>query len=847
MGAIALGPSGNLQGGVRFFSLLTGKILHRDKENFTMMKMPADAIVRIQSLARRTETGLTFGDRNNITIMDSDSDSVNAPGVNDGNNNDDGPHLYDIQTEGVASTETEEQTEQQQEIGATNVTEDIEVADVTEEEQEEQDGLEVANLTGVLPENLEDEVPAPDEEDADLNEDDEEANEVTITRSGRISKPYTWPGDSNYTEQHTGDVHHIQPYYFDENFETVLGKGDSYHDNYFVEGIVEKEVYGTFQSKEKINKIETEEYQNYLEGMKWCDVQQDDVHGMMFAAKQLSVQRGLKEYKEAGKDSAMKEILNLTKNKCFGELNYDELTQDQKDKALPILMFMVLKRNGALKSRAVANGSVQRLYTDKEDVSSPTPDFYAFKYVAAVIGKEGRDVGTVDLPGFFLQTNQEEFIMLKLTGVIALMLVESDPEKWKKHLRQEDGKWVIYVLCDKAIYGTMNAALLAYKKLAKLFKSWGMTMNPYDPCVWNKIVKEKQLTILFHIDDILLSHMCANITTLYINKLQKEYGKMDALTVTRGKVHEYLGMTVDWRIAGLVNFSQYDGIKKLLKSLPDCMNGLKNTAAPEHLFKTDDESCPLDPSRKEQYHTITAKSLWFSQRSRPDTQLSTGFHCTRVKIPNEHDWKKLTHQMQYLRKTRFIPLIIGIDDEGNTMIYIDGAHAVHGDCKGHSGLFLTLGRGAMINVSKKLRLVTVSSTETEIVSTGERMPKATWFRYYRLAQGDKNNEDILMQDNKSTIRLQKHYPYSVGKGSKHINIRYYFVVDKVKQKEIKIIYCPTDEMIADYSTKPLQGAKFVEFRDKIQGVRAEDFNHYKKRYIEVLKGYNLFEEGDDVF
>jgi len=52
----------------------------------------------------------------------------------------------------------------------------------------------------------------------------------------------------------------------------------------------------------------------------------------------------------------------------------------------------------------------------------------------------------------------------------------------EKHLRLEKGKLVLYVICKKAIYGTMNAALLAYEKLTKLFKVWGFVMNPYDPC-----------------------------------------------------------------------------------------------------------------------------------------------------------------------------------------------------------------------------------------------------------------------------------------------------------------------------------------------------------------------------
>ena len=132
-------------------------------------------------------------------------------------------------------------------------------------------------------------------------------------------------------------------------------------------------------------------------------------------------------------------------------------------------------------------------------------------------------------------------------------------------------------------------------------------------------------------------------------------------------------------------------------------------------------------------------------------------------------------------------------------IYIDGSHAVHADGKGHSELYLTIGKGAMINVSKKLGLVTVSSTETEVVSNGERFPKCSWF--CRIAQGDSDKEDLLFQDNESCILLHKHYPFSVSKGSKHINVQYFFVVDKAEKKEVQIVYYLTEKMIADFSTK----------------------------------------------
>lgn len=101
----------------------------------------------------------------------------------------------------------------------------------------------------------------------------------------------------------------------------------------------------------------------------------------------------------------MKEILNLSeKNKCFRETDYEQLTAEMKDKALPLLMFMVLKRHGDIKLRGVANGKFQRPHNKKSKFSSPTLDFYAFKYICAMIAREERDVATVDLPGFFLQT-----------------------------------------------------------------------------------------------------------------------------------------------------------------------------------------------------------------------------------------------------------------------------------------------------------------------------------------------------------------------------------------------------------------------------------------------------------
>ena len=173
------------------------------------------------------------------------------------------------------------------------------------------------------------------------------------------------------------------------------------------------------------------------------------------------------------------------------------------------------------------------------------------------------------------------------------------------------------------------------------------------------------------------------------------------------------------------------------------------------------------------------------------------------------------------------------------MIYIDGAHAVYADMKGHTGVYATEGSGAMYSASTKLKLNTISSTETELVSVGEKLPKSLWFRLFRIAQGRNDDEDILMQDNQSCMLLENNGRYSAGKGSKHIDIRYFFVTDRIEKKHIKVKYCPTEEMIADFFTKPLQGALFYKFRDAVLGINANDFEGYKEKYYQALEKYRL--------
>ena len=168
----------------------------------------------------------------------------------------------------------------------------------------------------------------------------------------------------------------------------------------------------------------------------------------------------------------------------------------------------------------------------------------------------------------------------------------------------------------------------------------------------------------------------------------------------------------------------------------------RKSPGPEDLFKVNIESLELDPARKEEYHKVTAKTLWLSQRSRPDIQSATGYHCTRVKNPNEQDYDNMTWLQRYVWWTRFLPTVIEITEDG-AIIHIDGSHTVHADSiKRTLRNVYNHGPWCYHEHSKKTRIE--HGQLNGIVSSGKRMPKCTWFQYFRLAQGDKPIKDILI-------------------------------------------------------------------------------------------------------
>ena len=535
-------------------------------------------------------------------------------------------------------------------------------------------------------------------------------------------------------------------------------------------------------------------------------------------------------FKQQGKgkqaeDAITKELQQIHDMEGFQPVHWHEMTKEERARALNYLMYLKEKRNGIIKGRGCADGRPQRVYTDKAEASSPTVRQTSIMLSCMIDAYEKRDVATADIPGAFLQTKWpkgERDVHVMLDGEMAMLLAKIDPTTYQKYVHHRRGQPYIYCKLNVALYGTILAAVLFWKKLTSFLVEKGFKVNPYDWCVVNKDINGKQCTILWHVDDLKISHVSSSVVDNVLEMLKTEYGKVGELSITRGKIHDYLGMTLDFSNDNqiIVDMEKYfDGV---LEDLPDDMDGYASTPAADHLFKTRDDAPKLDRVRADLFHSKTAQLLFGSQRARPDLRLVVSFLTKRVSEPDEDDYKKLARAIKYVRRTKFLRLTIEAEHLDQNHWFIDGAFAVHDDMKSHTGGYMTFGKGMVDGSSNGQKINTTSSTEAEVVAVHDNVPSLLWVRYFMEAQGYPLKPSIIHQDNQSAMLLEKNGRGSSGKRTRHMNIRYFFVGDVIKRNHAVLQYCPTDEMIGDFFTKPLGGAKFRRFRNIIMNISHDE-------------------------
>ena len=539
---------------------------------------------------------------------------------------------------------------------------------------------------------------------------------------------------------------------------------------------------------------------------------------LIFArSSQISLMKSLKQYPIQTEEAIRSEIKGLLNRKVWTGTLRSNLNKDQKRKIIRSSCFIKQKFDSMgrflkWKARIVSDGSMQdrNLYST-DDISAPTVQLNSLFTLSTIAAAENLKVKTMDIAQAYLNADMKEDVFIILQKEIAKLVCEED-SSFKKFL---DEKGALLVKLNKAQYGCLESAKLWYSTLSNKLELLGFVKNPHDPCVFIKTLpNNEKFYLAIYVDDTkaFAKHQ-KDLDWLQI-ELEKSFGKLNS---TDGKIHEYLGMQFDYSSRYNVKITMLQYIKDVIKETHT--DKVADTPAAANLFEVDPNSTLLPEIEREQFHHIVAKLLFASVRCRPDILLPVIFLTSRVTKATREDDKKLARILKYLNGTADLGITLGADKDGNLRIhtYADASFGVHPDTKSQSGIFISLGKGGILCKAVKQKIVTKSSTEAELVTLSDATSLAAYQLLFLESIGYKFAPAIMYQDNMSTMRLAEN-GRSNSDRTKHIKLRYFFIKQYLDSGEFELVHCPTDMMIADTLTKPLQGETFKRLRDLLLGV-----------------------------
>jgi hypothetical protein len=218
------------------------------------------------------------------------------------------------------------------------------------------------------------------------------------------------------------------------------------------------------------------------------------------------------------------------------------------------------------------------------------------------------------------------------------------------------------------------------------------------------------------VDDCFISCAVPEILESIVQWFAEEF---EDLNVTRGSVHQFTGMTLDYTQSDKLIVTMKNQVNNLLEK-----TGTTGTAvnpAEADLFIIDSTSPSLERERKDEFHSIKASISYIAKRIKPECLVVTSMLASRVHCATEQDWCKLDRLLAYINSTRDIPLCLEMDKAYPVRISasIDSSHATHGDYRGHTGVYITLGKGCIQAISVKQTINTKSSAESELVAVSD--------------------------------------------------------------------------------------------------------------------------------
>jgi hypothetical protein len=469
-------------------------------------------------------------------------------------------------------------------------------------------------------------------------------------------------------------------------------------------------------------------------------------------------------------------------------------------RAIGFTVVMKTKRDGSgqldkRKARIVAQGFNQIEGIDFFDTFSPVARITAFRFFISMCTILNLNVKYFDVASAFLYPYLDETIYMK-----------APPRK----ATDKPGEGFVKLL--RAIYGLKQASREWYKQVATVLEGLGFMPSDADPCLFTRGEGPTFVMVLIYVDDGLVGAKDIAILA-QLDQDMKRYWEIKS-----GDATEYIGITiVRDREKGLIDIGQRQYIIDICARFG--VSGVCVTPAKTEVLKAEDGQ-PVDITT---YQRIVGSLRFAADTTRPDIAYITGVLGSFLADPRTSHMAAAKHVLKYLNHTKHLVLRYQHDPSFTGYSYCTSAITGFSDAsfaadqstrRSVGGHCFLLGSAVVSYSSKRHTLIDTSTTESEYSELYEAAKQAIYMRKLCNAlQFDLSAPILIREDNDAVIKLIKN-PSAHGR-TKHFDIRYKFVRERIDTGEISVEQCKTEDMVADIFTKPLGPILFNRFRSQL--------------------------------